>query len=92
MCQLRMNLGVYLTNTKQFVLEGEGEGEEVVYLFLSLPRVLHIFNPFTNSTEVSFDATVKGPWHVAVTPNRANLPTPHPLNTVTLLDREIVES
>jgi len=91
MCQLRMNLDAYLTDTKQFFLEG-GKGKEVVYLFLSIPRVLHVINPSTNSTEVSFDARVKGPWNVAVTPNRANLPTPHPLNTVTLLDRETDES
>jgi hypothetical protein len=65
-----------------------GEGEGVVYLFLSFPRVVHIINASTNSTEVSFDGRVKGPWNVAVTSNTANLPTPHPLNTVTLLDRD----
>ena len=92
MCQLRMNLGVHLTDTKQFFFGGGGKEEGVVYLFPSLPRVLHVFNPSTNSAEVSFDARVKGPWNVAVTPNRANLLTPHPLNTVTLLDRETVES
>ena len=33
-----------------FFFEREVKGEEVVYLFLSLPRVLHIFNSSINST------------------------------------------
>ena len=64
------------------------KGQAVVHLFLSVPRVFHIFNPSTNSTELSFDAGGKRPWNMALTSNTANLPTPHPLNTVTLLDRE----